>query len=49
MGLFDFFKSSREKILKDRVDEIVRIYSRNPSGFVMHSPKSQPLRNIVKN
>ena len=28
------------------MDEIVRIYSRNPGGFIMRSPESQPLRNI---
>ena len=46
MGLFDFFKLSKEKVLKESVDEIVRIYSRNPGGFIMRSPESQPLRNI---
>ena len=46
MGLFDFFKPSKEKVLKECVNEIVRIYSRNPGGFIMHSPESQPLRDI---
>ncbi len=46
MGLFYFFKPSKEKVLKESVDEIVRIYSRNPGGFIMRSPESQPLRNI---
>ena len=49
MGLFDFFKPSKEKVLKESVDEIVRIYSRNPRGFIMRSPESQPLRDIGQN
>lgn len=41
-----FFKPSKEKVLKESVDEIVRIYSRNPRGFIMRSLESQLLRDI---
>ena len=36
----------KEKVLNECVDEIVKIYSHNPQGFVMRSPESQPLRDI---
>lgn len=35
-----------KNILNKSVDEIVKIYSRNPKGFIMRSPESQPLRDI---